>query len=78
MILAVAISFISISSEIREDSSFRDHFDLLKFRFVDAKKFRHFDYLIRTYKVRRISAKLLQYSGRCGMNRRHNANRIRK
>ena len=47
------------SRDARQDSFFRDDFDLLEFRLVDAKKLRHFDHLIGTNKVRRIGEKLL-------------------
>lgn len=42
--------------------SLRYYPDLLKFRFVDAKEFRHLDDLIRTYKIRRLSAESI-YTG---------------
>ena len=42
-----------------DDSSFRADFDLLKFRFIEAKKSRHFDNLIGTNEVRRIGAEFL-------------------
>ena len=38
------------------DSSFRDYLDLFEFRFFQAKKFRHFDDLIRTYEISGLSA----------------------
>ena len=44
------------------DSSFRDYFDLFKFRSFEAKKFRHLDDLIRTYEIRGLSAESV-YTG---------------
>jgi hypothetical protein len=49
-------------AELIGDSSFRNYLDLLEFRSSEAKKSRHFDDLIRIYKIRGLSAESI-YTG---------------
>lgn len=46
------------------DSSFRDYLDLFKFRSSEAEEFRHLDDLIRTYKIRGLSAESIYTWGK--------------